>query len=69
MQIRNENVSCSTCKHRYKSPKTRNCKKCVSKNDYPGWEPGPGVTVQETKGWIITGAGKPVEAIFRKVVE
>jgi hypothetical protein len=74
MQIRNEKASCYTCKYNTISLERHNeakkaCKKCATKNGYPGWEPAPGVKVQETKGWIITGEGRPVETIFRKVVE
>ena len=78
MQIRNENVTCYNCRYsegRYSEERTREekkewlkaCKKCATKNGYPGWKPAPGVKVQETKGWIITGEGRPVETIFRKV--
>jgi len=37
-------------------------------NGYLGWQSAPGVKVQEIHGWTFTGAGKPVETIFRKVV-
>ncbi len=73
MKIINEEVSCNTCKYfsvTSCSPteKRKACKKCVTRNGYSGWEPAPGVKVQESKGWTFTGTGKPVETIFRKVV-
>jgi len=72
VKIINENVSCYTCKYTkdvMSHPKERHkaCRKCVTQNGYKGWEPAPGVKVQETKGWTFTGTGKPVETLFRKV--
>lgn len=76
MQVRNENASCRTCKHNIpvmpteqdRKEQQKACKKCTTRNGYSGWEPGHGVAVQETKGWIIASNGKPVETLFRRVI-
>jgi len=67
MKIYNENVSCDTCKH-YVSPRKTSCRKCLNRNGYPGWEPAPGIKVHETGGWTFSSKGKPIETIFRTVV-
>ena len=72
MKIVNENASCYTCKYCCDAQafppaeRCRACKKCATKNGYLGWQPAPGVKAGETQGWTFTGAGKPVETIFRK---
>jgi len=67
VRIRNENVSCDTCKHK-PAPKKKYCGKCINQDGHPGWEPAPGVKVRETRGYTFTAKGTPIETIFRTVV-
>ena len=69
--VKNDAASKYTVEMTAEQKKERNkaCRKCATRNGYFGWFPALGVNVQETKGWTFTAGGKPVETIFRKVVD
>lgn len=68
MQIRNEGASCDTCQ--FKGGHNRKqCRKCMTQDHHPGWEPAQGVKVEEytaqtfTKhGWACVKYRRPVTA-------
>ena len=72
MQIENRGASCETCIHQGKSQPGNihpACRLCATREGFPGWEPGPGVRVKETR-WICyrAGAYAPVPVVVREVI-
>jgi hypothetical protein len=73
VQIENRGASCTNCAHYGKTKPGEiypACRLCSRREGLPGWEPGPGVQVKETRCLLYrAGSYIPVPVLVREVQE